>query len=243
MNNCLPVTGISNGVTAIAAGAAIVTGVVAIVVARRRGAPWSTLSIVAFAVVAMALIATTPTSARAGANCVPPSTSSASQPPVLTTTTTVWNTTTTINVLPPAPTTTTVAAPTTTAAATTTTVPATTSTVAATTTTVAATTTTVAATTTTVAATTTTTVFPGSDRRLKRDVTPLCETANGIQLYSFRYLHDSTLYVGVMAQDLLTTHPDAVIVAADGYYRVDYAQLGIRFQTFDTWSSATACGH
>lgn len=69
-----------------------------------------------------------------------------------------------------------------------------------------------------------------SDLRLKEDVTPLGSTVNGLPLYTFRYRGQQALYQGVMAQDVLEVRPDAVVVDADGFYRVDYAKLGIEFR-------------
>lgn len=72
-----------------------------------------------------------------------------------------------------------------------------------------------------------------SDRRLKTDIVPVGKTASGIALYRFRYLSDpSTVWIGVMAQDLLESHPAAVSTSNDGYYRVNYDQLGLRMQRY-----------
>lgn len=79
---------------------------------------------------------------------------------------------------------------------------------------------------------------PNSDRWLKRDIQHLstAQTKQGsINLYRFKYLWDDQEYVGVMAQELLTTHPDAVLVGTGGYYRVDYDMLGIPFLTYEEW--------
>jgi hypothetical protein len=68
-----------------------------------------------------------------------------------------------------------------------------------------------------------------SDRRLKTDVAELGTTADGLKLYSWKYTSDPvTTWVGVMAQDLEETRPEALVVGADGYYRVRYD---------DTWRS------
>jgi hypothetical protein len=67
-----------------------------------------------------------------------------------------------------------------------------------------------------------------SDARLKQDVRPVANI-NGVQLYAFRYLGDDRVFVGALAQDLLKnkTLGKAVSIGSDGYYRVDYAQLGL----------------
>lgn len=80
-------------------------------------------------------------------------------------------------------------------------------------------------------------ITPGSDMRLKRDIRYLATLENGIRLYAFRYLWDETLYVGVMAQELLREPrlSEAVIKTESGYYRVDYAQLGLRMAPIEEW--------
>jgi Chaperone of endosialidase len=75
-----------------------------------------------------------------------------------------------------------------------------------------------------------------SDIRLKGDITPLGQLANGIGIYRFRYMGgDSTAYVGVMAQEVQAVMPSAVTRGADGYLRVQYERLGIEFMTWDAW--------
>lgn len=69
-----------------------------------------------------------------------------------------------------------------------------------------------------------------SDVRLKEDITPVGSSAGGFPLYTFRYRGQPGLYQGVMAQDVLKTRPDALIVDADGFYMVDYGKLGIEFR-------------
>jgi len=73
-------------------------------------------------------------------------------------------------------------------------------------------------------------VKPKSDVRLKTDITRIGTSAHGLPLYTFRYIGEADLYEGVMAQDVLPVMPSAVSVAQDGYYRVDYEQLGIPFR-------------
>jgi hypothetical protein len=77
-----------------------------------------------------------------------------------------------------------------------------------------------------------------SDVRLKRDIILLDRLASGIGIYRYRYLWSDTLYVGVMAQEVATIVPEAVILAPDGHYRVDYARLGMRLLTWDEWIKA-----
>jgi outer membrane immunogenic protein len=82
-----------------------------------------------------------------------------------------------------------------------------------------------------------------SDMRLKRDIALVGHLDNGLGLYRYRYLWDDTIYVGVMAQEVAQHAPQAVLLGSDGYLRVDYAQLGLRMQTWDMqawekWSAA-----
>lgn len=69
-----------------------------------------------------------------------------------------------------------------------------------------------------------------SDIRLKEDIVPAGVAGNGLPLYSFRYRGQQGRYEGVMAQDVLQVRPDAVTSGADGYYRVDYAKLGLKLR-------------
>ena len=74
-----------------------------------------------------------------------------------------------------------------------------------------------------------------SDVRLKRDNVLLARLDSGIGLYRYRYVWSDTLYVGVMAQEVMAFVPDAVHLAQDGFLRVDYGRLGLRLLTWDEW--------
>jgi len=74
-----------------------------------------------------------------------------------------------------------------------------------------------------------------SDARLKRDITPIAKLENGLRLYRYRYAWSDTLYVGVLAQEVLEVAPSAVLRGADGYLRVNYARLGLRMQLWEEW--------
>ena len=80
-----------------------------------------------------------------------------------------------------------------------------------------------------------------SDWRLKRNVQIVGTARNGLRLYSFQYVQafdpSGTFYVGVMAQDILRTHPNAVVTHASGYYFVRYDLLGLRMITLDEWNT------
>jgi hypothetical protein len=74
--------------------------------------------------------------------------------------------------------------------------------------------------------------LPWSDSRLKHNIN-FIENIDGVNLYSFKYMPyvdpDQSTYVGVMAEELLLTHPKAVHMK-DGWLAVDYSQLPVTFQ-------------
>lgn len=78
---------------------------------------------------------------------------------------------------------------------------------------------------------------PWSDRRLKRNIRELATLESGIRLYTFQYRWDTRHFVGVLAQELLSDSKwsSAVIKTHSGFYRVDYAKLGLRMVTLDSW--------
>jgi hypothetical protein len=69
---------------------------------------------------------------------------------------------------------------------------------------------------------------PPSDVRLKDNVSRIGKTAHGLPFYTFSYIGKPEVYAGVMAQDVLSVMPDAVLMDPSGFYRVDYRKLGIR---------------
>lgn len=71
-----------------------------------------------------------------------------------------------------------------------------------------------------------------SDSRVKQIISKVGEH-EGINLYRFRYLWGTDEYVGVVAQDVLKSRPDAVRKSDSGYYFVDYKRLGITLRRFD----------
>jgi hypothetical protein len=79
-----------------------------------------------------------------------------------------------------------------------------------------------------------------SDGRLKTHVQHAGGTAEGLNLYSFRYIGEDREFRGVMAQELLgdERHRRAVEVGADGYYRVHYARLGLASLATDEMRAA-----
>jgi hypothetical protein len=64
-----------------------------------------------------------------------------------------------------------------------------------------------------------------SDRRLKRDIRPVGVLSNGLKLYSYRYVWGATRVVGVMADEVESVMPSAVVTHRSGYKMVDYGKL------------------
>lgn len=76
--------------------------------------------------------------------------------------------------------------------------------------------------------------------RLKHDIRIIGRLDNGIGLYRFIYNGDDKVYVGVMAQEVQAVMPEAVVRGRDGYLRVFYETLGLKFQTYDEWIASGA---
>ena len=79
-----------------------------------------------------------------------------------------------------------------------------------------------------------------SDIALKHDIVLLGHLANGLGYYRFSYLGSSKAYVGVMAQEVERLMPEAVTRGSDGYLRVYYEKLGLKFRTYRDWLAAGA---
>ena len=79
-----------------------------------------------------------------------------------------------------------------------------------------------------------------SDMRLKHDITLLGRLDDGIGFYRFVYNGGDKAYVGVMAQEVQTVRPDAVVRGRDGYLRVFYDKLGVKFETYNRWIASGA---
>ena len=63
---------------------------------------------------------------------------------------------------------------------------------------------------------------------------------DGLGYYRFVYNGGHTAYVGVMAQEVRTVAPEAVLRGADGYLRVSYDLLGLPFETYQQWIATGA---
>lgn len=73
--------------------------------------------------------------------------------------------------------------------------------------------------------------FAGSDERIKKDLEKIGESESGINIYKFKYkLGDDKPYQGVIAQEILEKHPDAVKQNENGFYSVDYSKIDVEFK-------------
>lgn len=61
-----------------------------------------------------------------------------------------------------------------------------------------------------------------SDRRAKHSIVRIGSTPNGLPWYSFSYLGSSVRREGLMSDDVRAIMPEAVVVGADGFERVNY---------------------
>ena len=68
-----------------------------------------------------------------------------------------------------------------------------------------------------------------SDRRLKRNVKQVGISPSGIPTYTFQYLDHDSVYHGVMAQDLQSVAPEALVTREDGMFAVHYDLIDVDF--------------
>ena len=71
--------------------------------------------------------------------------------------------------------------------------------------------------------------LPWSDIRLKEDI-KFIGVENGHNMWEFRYIGKPQKYIGVMSYEVMKTNPDAVHLADNGFYCVDYSKLGVEFR-------------
>ena len=79
-----------------------------------------------------------------------------------------------------------------------------------------------------------------ADKRMASDVVVVGQLENGFKVYSFTFLFEDKVRIGVLAQDL-TDRPDtrgAVLAMANGLLGVDYNALGLRMATEAQWKQS-----
>ena len=64
-----------------------------------------------------------------------------------------------------------------------------------------------------------------SDERLKEDIKEVGITNAGLPVYTYRYKGEPTVHMGVMAQDVAQTQPDALGPVIGGYMTVNYGEV------------------
>jgi hypothetical protein len=79
-----------------------------------------------------------------------------------------------------------------------------------------------------------------SDLALKHDVVLLGYLDSGLGYYRFSYLGSDKAYVGVIAQEVQAVMQDAVRRGGDGYLRVYYEKLGLKFGSYHDWLASGA---
>lgn len=75
--------------------------------------------------------------------------------------------------------------------------------------------------------------FAGSDERLKENIKEVGLSKNGIKIYEFEYKDKSFgegKFKGVMAQEIKEIIPEAVIEGQDGFMRVNYDLIDVKFE-------------
>ena len=70
-----------------------------------------------------------------------------------------------------------------------------------------------------------------SDARLKENIVKVGSSPSGINIYEWNYKSTpDTRYRGVMAQEIMQTHPDAIHLFEDGYMGVHYSHLDVNME-------------
>ena len=79
-----------------------------------------------------------------------------------------------------------------------------------------------------------------SDINAKHDIVLIGRLDNGLGFYRYSYNGSDKVYVGVMAQEVRNVMPEAVVRGRDGYLRVFYGKLGLKFESYDRWVASGA---
>ena len=69
-----------------------------------------------------------------------------------------------------------------------------------------------------------------SDVRLKENITKVGNSPSGINIYEWNYKGNTQRYRGVMAQEILERHPEAVALQPDGYMSVYYGKIDVKME-------------
>ena len=69
-----------------------------------------------------------------------------------------------------------------------------------------------------------------SDIRLKENIIKVGNSPSGINIYEWNYKGNTQRYRGVMAQEILERHPEAVALQPDGYMSVYYGKIDVKME-------------
>ena len=69
-----------------------------------------------------------------------------------------------------------------------------------------------------------------SDVRLKENIIKVGNSPSGINIYEWNYKGNTQRYRGVMAQEILERHPEAVALQPDGYMSVYYGKIDVKME-------------
>ena len=69
-----------------------------------------------------------------------------------------------------------------------------------------------------------------SDIRLKENIIKVGNSPSGINIYEWNYKGNTQRYRGVMAQEILERHPEAVGLQPDGYMSVYYGKIDVKME-------------
>lgn len=69
-----------------------------------------------------------------------------------------------------------------------------------------------------------------SDMKLKENIIKVGNSPSGINVYEWNYIGKSQRYRGVLAQELLESHPEAVTICPNGFLGVYYGKIDVKME-------------
>ena len=69
-----------------------------------------------------------------------------------------------------------------------------------------------------------------SDVKLKENIIKVGNSPSGINVYEWNYIGKSQRYRGVLAQELLESHPEAVAMCPNGFLGVYYGKIDVKME-------------
>ena len=79
-----------------------------------------------------------------------------------------------------------------------------------------------------------------SEEQIKRNIKLIATLENGLNVYSFQYKSEPTIYVGFLAHDLAqySKFKHHVIHMGEGHYAIHYEKLGFQTITLKSWQQS-----